>query len=355
MSNAISLYNKRPDPFLPVFAAPDNGKLMITTKERFEKDGKNCSRLPLFHITDERLASWFPKDGDKLAQTLPRLLGLYRALKGGKELSDTRLTHEEMMPVVRPALKDGRLVVYEEELEQLGHFLSQSGITEKKGPYTYKEYEKVAVAYAAAQGINTGTPQDPATLSQTEKTKDELLKEIPAGKGMEAEHFYSATEEEKGWKDVLDDKCPSANYRSESMESASEDVKEWLSLEENCKEKYRKSTLGIKKGGGFLKGSTRVVTISKGTLLYRYCTVGYEKGSWQLILPLEGDPRAFAALPEDSPATYVVVSEAPENTEALIGIGAPRCSNKPGGPIQICLACNFAKTLKFTTIPKRTT
>ena len=61
-------------------------------------------------------------------------------------------------------------------------------------------------------------------------------------------------------------------------------------------------------------------------------------GGWWFEAPLQGDPRVYAALPSFSKAAYMVKAHTKEEIQVLYGIGAPRCSNKPGGPEQILVA-----------------
>jgi hypothetical protein len=341
MSNAISLYNKRPDPFLPVFAAPDNGKLMITTKERFEKESRSDHSFPLKDITDERLASWFPKDGDKLAQTLPRLLGLYRAVMKEKHWN-TRLTYKEMMPVVRTALKDGRLVVFfEEKFETLNNYIARTG--ENGGVDKVSTYEDAVMrftAYAKHLGIDIGEKAKVPESNRSRTLTD----------GQKAT-IYEGSNEHKGLKDTTSDECPSDNYRSESVDTVSPTVRKWFGGDDNLA-KYGDGILGFEEGGGFLRSTTHVIRLPEGSVFWRYCAKGTEKGCWVFFFPLDGDPRVFAALPETSPGTDLVEctflkGTTPEDRDVLVGLGAPRCSNKPGGPIQICLKHSIKEKLQF--------
>jgi hypothetical protein len=157
--------------------------------------------------------------------------------------------------------------------------------------------------------------------------------------------YWGNNKVDKEMPDETDKKrCPSANYISESTDTAIEKVRDFLDkyvrldvADPAERKKYWDEDLGKTGGGGFLRYHTRTATIKEGTVLWRY--INYEKsnpvGSWWFRHPLEGDPRVFAALPKDSRGTYLVKGRARKDIEVLIGPGAPRCSNKPGGPEQI--------------------
>lgn len=136
--------------------------------------------------------------------------------------------------------------------------------------------------------------------------------------------------------------CPSVNHASEGMDTASPEVKDWMD-KKGVPDKYRDGTLGKDGGGGFLKGQTTTKVIPKGTKVFRTCGQTVIKGAvkgaradggwWSLAEA--ADPVRDMALPPENPASNQVVGETTQDIEVLAGPGAPRCSNKPGGPEQI--------------------
>jgi hypothetical protein len=163
---------------------------------------------------------------------------------------------------------------------------------------------------------------------------------------------FPGTGELAGWVDETGPACPAPNWRSESAETASPEVRDWLqqNLGPRFDAKGRdqwNSTLGAEGGGGFVKGSTRVITLRKGQPLYRsFSTAGRVSpdGGWWFLDLYDGDPRAVGALPQGSSAEKLVCAEVvTDDATVLYGLGAPRCSNKPGGPPQICMSQDQCK------------
>lgn len=128
--------------------------------------------------------------------------------------------------------------------------------------------------------------------------------------------------------------CTADNKFSESMATVAPDVRAWVI--DHIPAQYRDATLGQDGGGGFVTGSTRLIRLPKGLRLVRaYGKQANPLGCWWSLYPYAGDPRVSAALPESNSAEANAVGVIREDTTGLIGIGAPRCSNKPGGPPQI--------------------
>jgi hypothetical protein len=150
---------------------------------------------------------------------------------------------------------------------------------------------------------------------------------------------YWASKEDKKMPNETDSKrCPSSNFRSESTATARPNVNEWLD-QQGVAQGRRDGILGYDDGGGFLCEQTRTGVLKKGSVIWRYVDEGGNPvGAWWFEHPLEGDPRVFAALPPGSKGTFLVKGKAKENIPILYGPGAPRCSNKPGGPVQIFMA-----------------
>ena len=143
--------------------------------------------------------------------------------------------------------------------------------------------------------------------------------------------------------------CDAVNCRSESVATAKPEVIAWfdkhLKKRETAQGNDRwEQDLGHEGGGGFLRGTTRVATLPKGTTVYRYygptqnaSWVSRPLGRWCSPSPIEGDPRVESALPPENGAYKMVRGEITKECDVLIGLGAPRCSNKPGGPVQYLL------------------
>ncbi len=190
--------------------------------------------------------------------------------------------------------------------------------------------------YAITHGINLGTALPVSALVPVSLPNPPANLPIAVFKGADSDQAL-ATE--------FSDTCPAMNYRSESVKTAHPDVITWLGKNINKAYRWKKpgkdaweGTLGHEGGGGFLAGTTRVVKIPAGTPLFRYATINGHKGGWWFPQPMAGDPRVFAALPDDSPAPYLFSAVTTKEIEILTGLGAPRCSNKPGGPIQYYVA-----------------
>jgi hypothetical protein len=145
------------------------------------------------------------------------------------------------------------------------------------------------------------------------------------------------------------EKGANANHRSESAETAAPEVRTWFAAAGITKQTDSREDktvkidkwLGRDGGGGFMAGTTRVAELPPGTVLWRYfgSSRGGPGGEWWFPAPMEGDPRVFAALPEASAADRLVRATVvgPKPLTILIGMGAPRCSDKPGGPVQYML------------------
>ena len=138
--------------------------------------------------------------------------------------------------------------------------------------------------------------------------------------------------------------CPSASFRSERMATVHPSVLTWFN-DTKTPPGFRPDILGENEGGGFLATTTRVVPIEKGTVLFRYFGGDANAlSTWWFTEPFEGDPRVFAALPVKSSADKLVKARVRKDIKVLAGIGAPRCSNKPGGPVQYFVQYQPART-----------
>lgn len=156
-----------------------------------------------------------------------------------------------------------------------------------------------------------------------------------------------------GLPDTTDETCRADNWRSESHRTASRDVLDWLStrLWEDT-DSAKDQVLGHEGGGGFLATTCRIARLPKGTEVYRYYdvmpTYSSQVGGWWTTHLVQGDPRATLALPKGTAATKLCRARLGFDIEALTGVGAPRCSNKPGGPQQwyICFADRERRVLR---------
>jgi hypothetical protein len=133
--------------------------------------------------------------------------------------------------------------------------------------------------------------------------------------------------------DRLAPECPHPAFRSESTASAQPGVMSWLRRHD--RPHAWEDTLGAENGGGFLSSTTRVTEVEAGTILYRYYGGNAKPlGVWWFFHCYAGDPKQFAALPPGCTAGYLVKARVKKPLSALMGLGAPRCTNKPGGPVQ---------------------
>lgn len=136
-----------------------------------------------------------------------------------------------------------------------------------------------------------------------------------------------------GLPDEHDETCPSPTHASESVDTASDEVKDFL--RRKVPEPYWNRTLGADGGGGFLRGQAAITTLPKGTQLIRYWGgAAPQMGCWWSRFPALS-PISELALPPGCPGSQQVIGTLKEDTEVIIGPGAPRCTNKPGGTEQI--------------------
>ncbi len=142
---------------------------------------------------------------------------------------------------------------------------------------------------------------------------------------------------------TVSDSCPSHNHRSESHQTAAPEVMEWLrETGKVLTPRKQDEILGAVSGGGFLVSTTRVSELPEGTSLFRYYDAAGGAGNvggWWTTQLVAGDPRQTLALPPSEPtwsnsATSLCHAQLGFGITALTGLGAPRCSNKPGGPQQ---------------------
>ena len=146
---------------------------------------------------------------------------------------------------------------------------------------------------------------------------------------------------------TVDQSCPAHNWRSESHATARPEVVRWLkTVDAKLSEEEQNDVLGHKSGGGFLVTTTRISRLTKGTLIYRYYDAqgkASNAGGWWTTDIVIGDPRQTLALPPaqngwSNSARTLARAQIAFDVPALTGLGAPRCSNKPGGPQQWYIA-----------------
>ena len=337
----LGLFTRLEESFIGPFALPvlaheseEGRRWMATTRAHIDSERR------IYHATlgrkeaAERCDEWFRfESGDSFLDPYlydgrlsgPRLQTLYcHATRATWCCYGHGITHEELAAWARKAFAEGELLAYE-VLPTLEAFTrgrpGSDGTMLPNGIHTPETYAQIAVPYARRHEIDLG------------KVKSDVREITPPGS---PHKVFEGSGISEPLRDETSEKCPSDNHRSESIDTATDEVRAWFGSEKNLLE-HGDKTLGRQGGGGFLAGTTRVVELQPGTILNRYCIPKGAKGSWQLLKALEGDPRAFAALPADSPGTNMVKCRINKPVHALIGLGAPRCSNKPGGPIQICL------------------
>ena len=335
--------------------------------------GKGFERISEGHAADS-VVSWFPIDDhhwyftrDDLGRIFQRTTGIYGDLCYRKTT--------ELRRWLAGALDSGevrayrwqewfRLIEPEDSETDAGKSLPQSQLgldhkatTSDKGPSPangnsgtaetsggvsapqWREWDRSAetlAEYGTAMGIDLGTPMHPSKLDFHHISRIRNSIPYPA--------FVSSGTTEP-LPNLTDETCPSPSWRSESVSTASPEVLAWFKkydLNGNDPKVDRwNTTLGASGGGGFLRGSTHVVTLPAGQCLYRSFDElekgAPARGGWWFKKPLRGDPRVFAALPDYCPGTFMARCRVDAPIEALEGLGAPRCSNKPGGPIQHCL------------------
>ncbi len=146
---------------------------------------------------------------------------------------------------------------------------------------------------------------------------------------------------------TVDQSCPAHNWRSESHLTAKPEVVRWLkTVDAKLSEEEKNDVLGYKSGGGFLVKTTRISCLNKGTLIYRYYDAqgkASNAGGWWTTDLVIGDPRQTLALPPaqsgwSNSARTLARAQIAFDIPVLTGLGAPRCSNKPGGPQQWYIA-----------------
>lgn len=181
---------------------------------------------------------------------------------------------------------------------------------------SFEEYARVAHVPVVAAKAEAKLPQPSAPTPQ----QPYGVMSAPGGPG--------------GLSNERSPECPSSSFRSERIATAHPSVLKWFKDTETP-QKFWSEILGEKGGGGFLVTTTRVVPMEEGTPLFRYFGgTSNALSTWWFTGPFEGDPRVFAALPPDSSADQLVKARVKKKIDVLAGIGAPRCSNKPGGPVQ---------------------
>lgn len=142
---------------------------------------------------------------------------------------------------------------------------------------------------------------------------------------------------------TVDQSCPAHNWRSESHRTAKPEVVRWLDKVDGRKTAIKQDdVLGLQSGGGFLVSTTRISLLPKGTPVFRYYDAEGKAsncGGWWTTQLIMGDPRQTLALPPaengwSNSAKSLARAGIAFDVPALTGLGAPRCSNKPGGPQQ---------------------
>jgi len=190
-------------------------------------------------------------------------------------------------------------------------------------------------SYAKQIGMDPGTVVAPPSAGEGHKPV------IPAAAAVPAASAGQALENK------VSEYCPSHNHRSESHRTATPAVMEWLRKKaEVLIPEKQDMVLGAASGGGFLISTTRVSVLPEGTPLFRYYDAAGNAGNyggWWTTQLVVGDPRQTLALPPSEPnwsnsAKSVCHAQLGKGITALTGLGAPRCSNKPGGPQQWFIA-----------------
>jgi hypothetical protein len=157
-----------------------------------------------------------------------------------------------------------------------------------------------------------------------------------------------------GAPDTKSPECPSPNHQSQKLDTAPPEVKDWLNRNDKRGPAAHKGTLGEEGGGGFKEGTSRTRTIKKGTKVKRWGGgKATQNGGWwfEESTPVV-DPISEGALPPGNDASEYYEGEVIEDVEVLEGEGAPRCSNKPGGPTQLCFPHPREKYIKVTKVVK---
>ena len=156
--------------------------------------------------------------------------------------------------------------------------------------------------YATMLGIDRGTV-DPQIASSEPINTVQASYWDPATKTMVllpsvAVSAFAGGGDGKALENITSDTCPADNWRSESTDTCDPSVHAWFKSH-HVETGFQNSTLGRKGGGGFLATTTRVKSLPKGTVLYRYVNSPTEPyGGWWFEKPLTGDPRVYAALPD---------------------------------------------------------
>jgi hypothetical protein len=141
----------------------------------------------------------------------------------------------------------------------------------------------------------------------------------------------------KGLPDRTGTTCPATNHNSESTSTAKKSVNDHLARTDKRGPAAHNETLGATGGGGFSRGTTSVRNLKAGTMLVRYYGGGAKAmGSWWAYGATAGDPRRDLALPRGNNASRMCKGRVKKDVKVLEGAGAPRCTNKPGGPTQVC-------------------
>lgn len=189
--------------------------------------------------------------------------------------------------------------------------------------------------YAAMLGIDRGTVDQAAKNA----SPGQHVAVTPKGATVPIiVPIFAGTGAVAGLPNETSETCPSRNWRSESTQTCVPEVLTWFDAKDIPVD-MQDGILGHNEGGGFQATTTRVRRLEKDTVLYRYVNKPHEPyGGWWFFEPLKGDPRVYAALPEYSWANSMVKGKLNKPVDALYGIGAPRCSNKPGGPDQVYIA-----------------
>lgn len=196
---------------------------------------------------------------------------------------------------------------------------------------------QVSAGYVRIGQLDNKVPTHAALTSETaQKPIDSKTKETkPVNVAVFAGTGYAP---HAGLPNLTDDVCPSDNHRSESTATCQPAVNQWF-VDKNVRVEQQNKSLGIEGGGGFERGKTSVKSLPAGTPLYRYVdSATWPWGGWWFLQPLNGNPCVLAALPPDSAATVMVKAKLKKGIDVLYGPGAPRCSNKPGGPEQVLIA-----------------
>lgn len=234
----------------------------------------------------------------------------------------------QRLDLVRQWIGQGRIIAWREAPPFTGPSAGDQPVDSALLAPLYRSYAKEI-------GMDSGTVVAPPSEGSGHKPIIPAAADVPTG------------ERGKALPNATNESCPENNWRSESHLTAKPEVVAWLKNIEGKLEAFEQDeVLGREGGGGFLSTTTRISRLSKGTLIYRYYDTSgnaSNSGGWWSTDLVMGDPRQTLALPPakdgwSNSAKDLARARIAFDVPALTGLGAPRCSNKPGGPQQWYIA-----------------